>query len=506
MKTFYLDGFVAHLHPAAGDAAVLLCPPFGWDDVCSYRSRRDWAERLAAGGRTVLRYDLPGEGDSPGSPLDPGRVDAWIAATVAAARFLRPAHVTAVGIGLGGLLAQLAGAEIDDLVLWAVPESGRALVRELRAFARFETAAIVAGGAPEPPPGMLAPGGFVLSPETVEALSALEAPPPSGRVLRLERDAEYAAMMARPDEAKPPANAFARIEAWLREPAPAAAPIASGPAALEGERPVTLGGLRGILTEPAGDRADVTAVLLNAAAVRRIGPNRMWVDIARRWAAKGVPTLRIDLAGIGDSDGDASRYSDVAELYVPEFVDQVRGVLDELDGRRFVLLGLCSGAFWAFHTALQDERVSAAILLNSRVLFWDDALEAGRDLRRMRAHLFRPQQWRRVLTGELEVTPGRVLTALRARRVDAAAEIEAAFDRLRDSGTRVVLAFTDGEPLRDELERDGYLARLDDWPNLTLELLPGRDHTLRPLWMHEPAHAAVDRALDRELDRAAART
>ena len=39
------------------------------------------------------------------------------------------------------------------------------------------------------------------------------------------------------------------------------------------------------------------------------------------------------------------------------------------------------------------------------------------------------------------------------------------------------------------------------WPNVKLELIPGRDHTLRPLYSQERAHEALDRALDRELAR-----
>ena len=31
------------------DSAVILCPPFGWEDMCSYRVRREWAEHLARG-------------------------------------------------------------------------------------------------------------------------------------------------------------------------------------------------------------------------------------------------------------------------------------------------------------------------------------------------------------------------------------------------------------------------------------------------------------------------
>ncbi len=54
--------------------AVILCPPFGWDEVCSYRSRRDWAQQLATAGYSTLRVSFPATGDSSGDPLQPGRL------------------------------------------------------------------------------------------------------------------------------------------------------------------------------------------------------------------------------------------------------------------------------------------------------------------------------------------------------------------------------------------------------------------------------------------------
>src|SRR4051812_48548873 len=58
---------------------VLLLGPFGNADACSYRPRRDWAQRLAAAGDPTLRLDLPGTGDSAGGPRDPRLVARWIA-------------------------------------------------------------------------------------------------------------------------------------------------------------------------------------------------------------------------------------------------------------------------------------------------------------------------------------------------------------------------------------------------------------------------------------------
>ena len=39
---------------------VIILPPFGWEDVCCFRSVRSLAQTLAANGIAVLRFDLPG--------------------------------------------------------------------------------------------------------------------------------------------------------------------------------------------------------------------------------------------------------------------------------------------------------------------------------------------------------------------------------------------------------------------------------------------------------------
>ena len=43
------------------------------------------------------------------------------------------------------------------------------------------------------------------------------------------------------------------------------------------------------------------AVLLNAGLIHHIGPNRIYVKLARQIAALGIVALRFDLSGIGDS-------------------------------------------------------------------------------------------------------------------------------------------------------------------------------------------------------------
>jgi alpha-beta hydrolase superfamily lysophospholipase len=568
---------------APATTAVLMCPPFGWDEICSYRSRRDWACELAAAGFPTLRIDLSGSGDSGGSPREGEQLARWTEAALTAASDLRAetglGRVAAIGIGLGGLVlckAIAEGAEIDDLVLWGVPARGSAFVRELRAFSSLEDSALgaVTDTALAPPPlpdGDLWAGGFLLTAETVRDLeqfdaSALELP--AGRperALMLDRDGlpvdrrlrahleshgvtvtvasgkGYSAMLAQPHQARSPRAVFARVQAWLGDqptggptPAPGGTsddpptahwagqveltvetvPIREVPLAIPHPR----ANLFAILSEPVEQSTPpLTAVLLNAGAIRRVGPNRMWVEVARRWAARGVPTVRLDLEGIGDAEGDPERLTELAELYTEDLIDQVRAALDLLQRRTdqpFVLIGLCSGAYWAFHAA-RDERVLGAFMLNPRALFWDESLEASRALRR---GVMRTSSWRKLLNGQVPLEqvrdlvwrapvalPRRALARRRAR-LRGANELDAALDEMRDTGKVLRFIFSGNEPLYEELEMDGYLARLDRWPNMTIEFIPGHIHTLRPLQSQEAAHDALDRALTDTLALIARRT
>jgi alpha-beta hydrolase superfamily lysophospholipase len=594
-RPLYLDvaaeGLFAVFHDASASSAksaVLLCPPFGWDDMCSYRSRRAWAEHLAVSGHPALRIDLPGSGDSAGDPSDPARVKAWVEAVSASSRWLKErtsaSRIVAIGIGMGGLLAYLAAADrapIDDLVLWAVPARGRSMIRELRAFERLGASTVFQPDETQPPPlpdGALAANGYLLSAETVASLEAVDLAELSltdgehRRVLLLSRDgrevderlhsalqqagaqasvasgAGYDKMMLEPQDSRPPVEVFETVSAWLLD--------ADGSATGEARKrashkpPVSEaqelileathshireslvhiaqpdGRLLGILCQPQGPPRDLCALLLNAGPQRRTGPNRMWVEIARRWAARGVPTLRIDLAGIGDSDGDAGRLAQVTWPYVPEYIAQVRAALDalEADGLpgRFIAMGLCSGAYWSFHAALEDDRIRAICLLNPRTLIWDEWTHARRRTHDLRERLFRASTWRKILRGEITLhrhlqtakgianhalrTPTRLRTRLLTTGAQQASEddaLDGLLDRLRDRDQRALLLFTGSEPLHADFDAEGRLARLERWTNLRLAIhgISADTHTMAPLWLQAEVHELLDLALEEELQR-----
>jgi pimeloyl-ACP methyl ester carboxylesterase len=569
--------FALHHAPGApgGGTPVLVVGPLGFDDICSHATRKLWAEHLAAGGHDVLRIDLPGTGDSGGTPRDPGLVAAWVDGVARAARWLAAttgvAHVAGIGVGVGGLLlreAAAAGAPLGDLVLWGPPASGRRAVRELKAFGRLETAKVADD--PAIPDGALAVGGFLFTAETLADLGALDpaaatAPAPDGaRALVLRREDApaddalvaalgaagyttttapgpgHAEMMDEPRVGKPaPAEVFARVDTWLADgAAPAAvagAELPEASMALEGvevdgvrvaERPVTVeqpfGRLFGVLAEDASGRAQeqgLVLVLLNAGAQRHIGPNRMWVETARRWAARGLPSLRFDVGGVGDTDPDGEPWSDDDGFYTEAYGAQVVAALDALQaariGERFVLMGLCSGGYWSFEVAGQDDRVVAALMLNPGALVWDRARLLAWQSRRI-AKLKHPKNWLRLFSGEFSrrdvsrVLRG-VVGAVRARLPGSRARKAAAppqdpafaaFDHLREQGKRGLLAFGPREQLRIDYADAGlYDGFADRWPNVTLDLFDGeaQAHELQPPVFQQRATALVDAALAREL-------
>ncbi len=543
---------------------MLICPPWGWDEISAHRSLKRWSERLGARGYPTLRVDLPGTGNSSGGPFDAGTLDSWLRAIEVSVGWLREStgvpRITLLGIGLGGLLAREVldrGGVIDELVLWGSPRDGRSFVRQLRAFSGIQTWS----GDAALPGNALEAGGFFLSAETKTALAKLSpGPPPPGslqRALLLDRDgvgidaavgggleaagAEvtiaagpgYATMVSYPQHSQVSLQVAATVEGWLaghhtKPVGSESAADARQPAREEDGLSVDVDGVTvretawlleqpfgrifGVLAEPTCSPSEqICAVFLNAGAIRHVGPNRMWTEAARRWAARGVPALRVDLEAIGESDGDETRFEDVGEFYVPGYARQVVVVLDELErqglGPQFLLAGICSGGYWSFTAALGESRVRTALLLNPGALTWNSAMVADREFRQL-SRLLRWTWWRKLFAGEIRRDGWRVLNDLVRRKLTASArrlraggkgssppEVDRLFDLLRAADTRLVLAFSGSEPLEAELRAGGLLRHLDRWPNIELVSLPDDDHTLRPPRAQTAAHELLDNEL-----------
>jgi pimeloyl-ACP methyl ester carboxylesterase len=578
---------VLHTPPANARTGLgaLILPAFGWDDECSYRRRRDWAIRLARAGITTARFDFPGCENSAGSPLAEGRGESWTAATIEAVRWLRERsgceRLTAVGIGLGALIAcqaASAGAAIDDFVLWGVRSSGRAYVRELRAYAAM-TAPEQRDGSEAPGAeragGAIGVGGHVMSAETAATLSRIDVTtltlPDADRrralligrdshgvdlalarrlrerefdVSTLESD-EYKGLMSPPDLELTPTRAIAASVEWMlaaqAAPSDQVSHPPQEPAATtleavcldqEGVRirerilkvDTPAGRLIGVLSEPTGGRrAPYCLVTVNSGALRHTGPNRLFVKIARRAAAGGVPAARFDLPGLGDSAGTTVKSFERSAADEPDSLAAINAIYDHLEragvAERFVAGGFSLGGYLMVRMALAESgraaaarRLLGAISVNPTGFSWTvkQRKRAARDFTAMAGPEALTASAARhpvhVPTGRLAQLRRRLEAKVRMRLAHSdrlwsiehrreIAELRRGIDRLRRSGTRLLLLLSEDEPLLRMLEQPRFRARLAAAPNVEVTQLPDNDHLLRPLWIQERVAEQVADAL-----------
>ncbi|CAB3731785.1 hypothetical protein LMG24238_05813 [Paraburkholderia sediminicola] len=453
MKPVVFDDCFGWLHPAPGRSGVVLCNPFGYDALCTHRGWRKLAERIAAAGMPVLRFDYPGAGDSAGVEDDPQRLNAWLDSIVAAAGRLRGwtgvTRVSLVGLRFGATLAALAAeriGDIDNIVLLAPPILGRNYLRELRAHRQswLSTPAGMNADAIADPDNYVEAFGFGLYGDDIAQIGALDlrrdTAKPARRVLLLDSsDRNRAQALAEHyvangvtverqsfDEcdrfvvealySEEPVEAFSRVTAWLAEELPAehanasADTDASAPGDPEPpelalapynavERPVVFGKYFGVYCEPIAPRADTPAMLFfNTGASHHIGDGRIFVLFARRLAALGIASLRMDLGGLGDAVPAATAIT-LDTIYSDTSCNDAGAGADWLVAQghaRIVTFGVCGGAFVGLHACARHPNIVGGFGVNLQKFIWDGAArEPG-------AHQFASSKvyWRSALTRE----------------------------------------------------------------------------------------------------------
>lgn len=554
------------LHAPVGPAratGILLVGPIGYESLSTHRALRHLADRLARAGFPVLRYDHPGTGDSEGTLREPFPLRAWLDGVGAAMTHLREhAGVTDVGlfgVRLGATLATVAAAERGDvasLVLLAPCATGRAYVREVRAYRllKQQEDQFDARPADSAREGDEEAAGFQLPADLVTALRGLSAlelgqrPAPSALVLARDdlpsEDAlvtaltaagvaafhraipGYAAMMRDAHVAVVPTALYDEIAGWLStthpqmaSASPAPPPTPAPPSVdLRAVRETALsfdgGRLFGILTEATAKapRPRVAVILLNAGAVHHIGNNRMYVTFARAWAARGLTVLRLDVGGIGDSGPAPGKQEN--DVYATTVVADIQTAMRELGARgldRFLLVGLCSGAYAAFRTALAGGPIVACVMMNPQTFHWKegdtlDVTPAG--TASAAAHyqraFFRRESWAKMLRGKVDLKKLAIVVARRLQSIAAAkldnvqraagmrpqpgqGDVAIDLHALLDAGIEVLMVFSTGDPGLDLLtmKAGAELDRLKMRLGFRMAFIDGTDHTFTPVWSQE---------------------
>lgn len=158
--------------------------------------------------------------------------------------------------------------------------------------------------------------------------------------------------------------------------------------------------LYGLLSLPAVMPASPRGVVLVVGGPQyRVGSHRQFTLLARELASQGVPVLRFDYRGMGDSEGDPRDFSDV-EPDMRAAIDAFFVEVPALDG--VVLWGLCDAASAAMFYAHQDQRVRGMVLLNP----WART-EEGQARAFLRHYyltrLFDPGLWRKIAAGRFDL-------------------------------------------------------------------------------------------------------
>jgi pimeloyl-ACP methyl ester carboxylesterase len=250
-----------------------------------------------------------------------------------------------------------------------------------------------------------------------------------------------------------------------------------------------------------------------------MGASRLYVSLARRWARSGYYVLRMDLAGLGDSDTRAGKIDD--EIFPAEALDDIRDAVAHLreryDIREITLMGLCSGAYHALRAAAVGLPMERVLLVNPQNYYWSadmtlDDLQLAEVVHNPSVYRERMQSasaWRRLLSGQVNVWRIFKIYAYRQmlvmetalRNVARIMRIKLRNDLGREladivgRGVQVTFIFAEGEPGIDLLKIQGGFAvkKLGDY--CRVRIIKDADHT----FSHSGPRAAMERMLSDEL-------
>lgn len=220
----------------------------------------------------------------------------------------------------------------------------------------------------------------------------------------------------------------------------------------------------GILSRPDGEQkgdSRIGVLIIVGGPQYRAGSHRQFTLLARHLAAHGIPVLRFDYRGMGDSEGEMRTFEEID--------DDIRAALDAffeaMPGMSHaVLWGLCDAASAALFHASADHRINGLVLANPWVR---TERTVARTLLRhyYLKRVLSGEFWRKTLRGRLDVT--RSISALLGNLRSVLA---------RDEGNAEMVRPTreDGDSLPNRMLRG-----LTGFKGRVMLALSGQDYTAR---------------------------
>src|ERR1051326_9367466 len=114
------------------------------------------------------------------------------------------------------------------------------------------------------------------------------------------------------------------------------------------------GVIRGVVHQPTAKGVDFAPILVihGYFSANRVGPTRLYVQIARALCATGRMVFRADAIGVGESDGDFDEISFESELR--DFRTVCEFIVRSFNAREIILVGHSMGANLALRIAHED--------------------------------------------------------------------------------------------------------------------------------------------------------
>ena len=279
-----------------------------------------------------------------------------------------------------------------------------------------------------------------------------------------------------------------------------------------------------MLEEPSAGTppAAFAAVLLCPGVKTRVGPHRLYRKLSAPFLARGIPVLRVDFRGIGDSGGEWPDDS-LADVYrmmeLGHCVDDARAALDWIESslgiRCCIVGGLCGAAMTALRLARDDSRVMALYAIGLPVVLAGAAEKPAMSARELHSHrsvylrkLFQPAAWLRLLSLKSDYRLLWRAVANKVTRRDAAPPPTTGLNphavecmqALLASGRQGLLLFGERDPRRWDFE-EKFLQPSAAWlepyrSQIQYSLVPAANHILG----HPAAVAAATRLTEAWLD------
>jgi pimeloyl-ACP methyl ester carboxylesterase len=439
---------------------IVLCRPWGRDEVCCRKFYRLVADRFAREGFPAIRFDYPGMADSLDG-LETDGLDTWgDAANAVAQTLMEKTGCTCVvlfGLGLGSAIAHMAASRTGNVagVIEAAPvPAGRRYIREVGLHAKmaFESEHLSLDLLEKDKVsiiGNILPDGiaddlkqmklesYALDPKipilmftrdgnTADS-SFAEHLETQGHSVTLSQFDGYDALVGNVLETRPDFDLIDTAVNWTKDSVreePGAAPDIEpeqAPAILETDTFreeaffLEAAGKRLYCVETRPHAVDgETQVFLfgNTGGYDHHGGRaRDWVTASRRLAKAGVISVRYDSMNTGDSVPDFPKGQEI--LYstgaIEDFQDLIRHFGERYKGP-ITLIGRCSSAYAALHAAVQNARVKRLILINQLkfILNSDDVVDLRYMGHRSPAHykkrLTSAESYKRLLRGEYKLS------------------------------------------------------------------------------------------------------